>query len=47
MAEVAKAFSQPLMAVQIGSDTIHVTFRDVESFRTAHAKTHVSIFGIN
>ena len=47
MAEVAKAFSQPLMAVQIGSDTIRVTFRDVESFQAAHAKTHVSIFGIN
>ena len=47
VAEVAKAFSQPLMAVQIGSDTIRVTFCDVESFRAAHAKTHVSIFGIN
>ena len=47
VSEVAKAFSQPLVAVQIGSDTIRVTFRDVESFRTAHAKTHVSIFGVN
>ena len=41
--EVVKAFSQPLIAVQIGLDTIRVTFRDVESFRTAHAKTHVPI----
>ena len=47
VSEVAKAFSQPLVAVQIGSDTIRVTFRDVESFRTAHAKTHVSTFGVN
>ena len=47
VSEVVKAFSQPLFAVQIGFDTIRVTFRDVESFRTAHAKTHVPIFGIN
>ena len=47
VSEVVKAFSQPLIAVQIGFDTIRVTFRDVESFRTAHAKTHVPIFGIN
>ena len=47
VSEVVKAFSQPLIAVQIGFDTICVTFRDVESFRTAHAKTHVPIFGIN
>ena len=47
VSEVTKAFSQPLIAVQIGFDTIRVTFRDVESFRTAHAKTHVPIFGIN
>ena len=47
VSEVGKAFSQPLVAVQIGSDTIRVTFRDVESFRTAHANTHVSIFGVN
>ena len=47
VSEVAKAFSQPLIAVQIGFDTIRVTFRDVESFRTAHAKTHVPIFGVN
>lgn len=45
--EVLKAFSEPLMVVQIGSDTICLTFRDVESFQAAHAKTHVSIFGIN
>ena len=47
VSEVVKAFSQPLIAVQIGFDTIRVTFRDVESFRTAHAKTHVPVFGIN
>ena len=47
VSEVVKAFSQPLIAVHIGFDTIRVTFRDVESFRTAHAKTHVPIFGIN
>ena len=47
VSEVVKAFSQPLIAVQIGLDTIRVTFRDVESFRTAHAKTHVPVFGIN
>ena len=39
VSEVVKAFSQPLIAVQIGFDTIRVTFRD--------AKTHVPIFGIN
>ena len=47
VSEVVKAFSQPLIAVLIGFDTIRVTFRDVESFQNAHAKTHVPIFGIN
>ena len=47
VSEVVKAFSKHLIAVQIGFDTIRVTFREVESFRTAHAKTHVPIFGIN
>ena len=45
--EVDEAFSQPLIAVQIGFDTIRVTFHDLVSFRTAHAKTHVPSFGIN
>ena len=29
VSEFVKAFSQPLIAVQIGFDTIRVTFRDV------------------
>ena len=36
-----RPFTQPLIAVQIGFDTIRVTFRNVESFRTAQAKSHV------
>ena len=47
MSEVVTAFSQPLIGVKIGFETIRVTFRDVESFWTAHSKTHVPIFGIN
>ena len=47
VSEVVKAFSSPLIAVQIGFDTIRVTVLDVESFRTAYAKMHVPVFGIN
>ena len=47
VSEVAKVFSEPLIAVQIGSDTIRVAFQDVESFRAAHANTHVFFFGVN
>ena len=46
VSEVVEAFSQPLIAVQIGFDIIRVTLHDVESFRIAHAKKHVPIFGI-
>lgn len=44
VSEVAKAFSQPLVAVQIGSDSIHITFQDVESYQAAHANTRLYLW---
>ena len=46
VAEFKSAYPQhSLVAVQVGFDTVRVTFENVEIFKEAHAHTHVPIFG--
>ena len=46
VAEFKSAYPQhSVVAVQVGFDTVRVTFENVETFKEAHAHAHVPIFG--